>query len=354
MNYEMLSKLDYLDYDEFIQSNNATFYHSSKHLEFLKKILNSELKFIVASDSKIRGILPLMIKHSKYGDVVNSLPFFGSYGGMISTERDIEKGILNILNKYNKENQVLSSVIISNPFNSKEKIYNEFYHFQHCEERLIQYLKLENKSNENIWQSFEQRTRRAIRKAKKDSVEITKNINKDELDIFYELHKKDIESKGGVAKQKDFFLNLNNYFKKGEDYEIFLAKQNEPIAFLLVFYFHPFTEYYMPAYKSDFRNTQSTSLLIWESIKESITKNMKYYNFGGTCKNQKELYKFKKGWNTEDLHYKYYIYRDIEKLKKIGINDIKKLFPNFFVTSYSELQIDKEDKNFNSIEYNSN
>ena len=61
----------------------------------------------------------------------------------------------------------------------------------------------------------------------------------------------------------------------------------------------------MPAYDIENSHLQGTSLLIWESIKKSISRNMKYYNFGGTHKKHDSLYNFKKGWNTEDFIYNY-------------------------------------------------
>ena len=93
----------------------------------------------------------------------------------------------------------------------------------------------------------------------------------------------------------------------------------------------------MPAYNSDFKNLQAPSLLIWESIKDSISKNMKYYNFGGTWKNQSELYRFKRGWNTTDLNYHYYINAKIEKIKDIDRNELISEYENFYVFPFDRL-----------------
>ena len=188
-----------------------------------------------------------------------------------------------------------------------------------------------------MWGDFEQRTRRAIRKAEKNAITIKTNFTKLDMEEFHRLHKADIEQKGGVAKSKKFFESLENTFERGSDFDIFLAYEQEAIAFLLVFYHKSFTEYYMPAYRTDFKNLQPTSLLIWESIKKSILKNCKYYNFGGTCKNQQELYKFKRGWGSKDYSYRYFIKRDLEKLKEIGLEKVKENFEGFYVTAYKEI-----------------
>lgn len=336
---EIESDIDSGNYENFLRKNIVTFYQSEKHLRFLERILDSKVNFIISREKEeILGILPFIIKNSNHGKVVNSLPFFGSYGGLIGNNKDAQKAILENLNIFNKQNEVLSCVIISNPFNPQHEIYEKNFHFNNKEGRRVQCVVLDNKSEQTLWESFEQRTRRAVRKSKKSSIVINKNFDRDVLTRFYQMHKVDMESKGGRVKPWEFFENLERSFIAGKDFDILIGyNEDKPIVFLLVFYFSPFTEYYMPAYNAESKNLQGTSLLIWESMKISISKGYQYYNFGGTGKNQTELYKFKKGWNTTDFNYNYYIYRDLNRIKDIGIEEIKKHFSNFYVTSFAEL-----------------
>jgi len=64
---------------------------------------------------------------------------------------------------------------------------------------------------------------------------------------------------------------------------------------------------------------------------------MHYYNFGGTWKDQTELYMFKRGWNSTDFSYPYYIFGDLERAKSIGIDEIKKHYNAFYVFSYNDI-----------------
>ena len=93
----------------------------------------------------------------------------------------------------------------------------------------------------------------------------------------------------------------------------------------------------MPAYTSESKNTQSTSLLIWNSIISSLDRGINYYNFGGTWKNQPELYQFKRGWNSSDYAYNYYIKCNIEKIKEICIDEISNKYEFFYVVPYEQL-----------------
>lgn len=337
MKIEFISKPK--KYDEFINNISSTFYQSSKHLKFLEQILKINAKFIIAKDNDdLVGVMPILCKESKLGMVINSLPFFGSYGGVMSEKIEAKKNILNFLNEYNKEMDVLSSVIISNPFESTD-IYEKYFKFTDKNERLVQCIHLKNHTEKDLWENFEQRVRRAIRKAEKNSV-TTEYSEPTEvlLDDFYNHHVKNISAKNGTVKPNEFFRCVKENFKIKEDYDILTAKyQSKPIAYLLVFYFKSFTEYYMPAYDVEKSNLQGTSLLIWESIKKALSKKMKFYNFGGTHMKQDSLYNFKKGWGTNDFQYNYYIYSNIDRLEEIGKEDLKTNFNYFYVYNYNKI-----------------
>lgn len=341
MNIEISTKIDQIEYDNFLKNNcESTFYHSFKHLEFLKDILKCEPNFITITENEsLIGVLPFFEKNSEHGKVVNSLPFFGSYGGFVTDNQNLQKNLLTFLNNFNIENDVLSSVIISSPFTSYNEIYEKFFNYNLKEERRVQCIQL-NKNEDELWRSFEQRVRRSVRKASKSSIEVEKLVPNDfEMNKFYQMHKAEMESKNGRIKPPEFFKHLRNSFQHDKEYDIFCAKkENEVIAFLLVFYFNSVTEYYMPAYNSDYKHLQATSLLLWNSIKTSLEKNLKFYNFGGTWKNQSELYLFKRGWAATDMPYNYYIYGDQERIKNVGINEIVKNYPNFYVFSYEKIQ----------------
>lgn len=337
MQIELISNIN--EYDELINNNSSTFYQSSKHLKFLEQLLQENVEFIVAKENnELVGAMPIICKKSKWGKVINSLPFFGSYGGIISKDITSKKKILNFLNEYNKEEEILSSVIISNPFESTE-IYDKNYKFIDKVERIIQCTSLKNKSEKDLWNNLEQRTRRSIRKAEKKFVTVEySNLSKEIMSDFYRQHFENISAKNGSVKPKEFFKCVKENFKSKEDYDVLIAKhKGKIIAYLLVFYFKSFTEYYMPAYDIQNSNLQGTSLLIWESMKKSLLKNIEHYNFGGTHTIQDSLYNFKKGWGTIDLHYNYYIYSDLDMLNSINKDDLITHFKNFYIYNYNKI-----------------
>ena len=339
MNAEIIQNIDYLEYGNFIKNNFSSFYHSVNHILFLKDLLKIKPYFIqIKEKNEIIGLMPFFMKKSKHGIVINSLPFFGSYGGIVN-KNDCTKLILNELNNFNLENDILSSVIIPNPLLQNESMYEKHYSYNIKDPRLIQCLELNNKSETELWSSFEQRVRRAVRKSQKLNIFVTNpELTDDVIDEFYDMHITEMHSKGGKIKPNDFLKKIRKNFTIHRDYEIFCAKNDKKnLSYLLVFYHNNFTEYYMPAYTSESKNTQSTSLLIWNSIKSSLNRGINYFNFGGTWQNQPELYKFKRGWNATDFKYNYYINCDLQKIKEIGIDEISKRYEFFYIVPFEQL-----------------
>jgi len=340
MKSEITQKIDLIEYQNFIKNNNSSFYHSKNHILFLNDLLKTKPYFVqVKNNNKLLGVLPFFLKTSSFGSVINSLPFFGSYGGVVSSSDNISKLLLEELNNFIKKNNILSATIIMNPFLTNSKIYEKYFEHDFIEKRRIQCIDLNNYTDESLWLSFEQRVRRSIRKSFKENLTVSKiSLTDESINNFFSLHEKEMNSKGGKPKPIEFFKSVKNNFTKDVDYDVFEVKKNEKsISYLLVFYHYPYTEYYMPAYNSEYKNSQSTSLLIWESIKTSINKNFKFYNFGGTWFDQPEIYLFKRGWNANDYFYNYYIYADIDKIKTIGIENLSKSFPYFFVVPYEKI-----------------
>ena len=73
-----------------------------------------------------------------------------------------------MMNNYISENDILSSVIITNPFNTENSIYEKFYDHNFSEKRFTQCIDLKNKSSEITRKNFEKRVRWTIKKCEKN------------------------------------------------------------------------------------------------------------------------------------------------------------------------------------------
>ena len=97
MKIDMLTQKDKVDYLKFLNSfEYSLFYYSIEYKIFLENLLGCQSEyFLVKQEDKIIAVLPLMKKKGKYGLVYNSLPFYGSNGGILSHDKKATELLLN-------------------------------------------------------------------------------------------------------------------------------------------------------------------------------------------------------------------------------------------------------------------
>ena len=82
----LLQPGDEAEYDAALKTDaHSLLYGSIKYRDLLRQVTNCEDLYLIAKNrGEIVGILPVFLKrNSKYGDILNSLPFYGSNGGVM-------------------------------------------------------------------------------------------------------------------------------------------------------------------------------------------------------------------------------------------------------------------------------
>jgi len=326
---EKLTKDLYGKYEYFLSGiNESLLFYSVKYKELLEDYLKVKSNYVLAIDEKndIHAVLPLMNKKGRFGMVVNSLPFYGSNGGILARDK---KSFDLLSNYYIKiSNEASSSTYITNP------LINNAINFEYdiIDKRISQWTLLKQDKNieESIMLSFHSKTRNMVTKSIKENVSVC--IDNSQMDFLYELHHENITSIGGKAKSKTFFKLIDKHFEKGRDYNIYIAKLNEKkIAALLLFYYNKTVEYFTPASLSEYRTYQPMSLLIYQAMIDASKKGYKLWNWGGTWLSQEGVYKFKKRFGAVDKEYFYYI--------KINNPDIYKSEKKILIEEYSDFYV---------------
>lgn len=334
MQIKILEKRDYDKYEDFLSNfNESLFYYSSKYKDFLEELLNIDSNYLLAIDDDIQAILPLMIKNGKFGKIINSLPYYGSNGGILAKN---EEAYVILLNEYNKIScEVAGSTYITNPLQKNIKEPDNDI----LDKRIGQWTTLDYNENieENIMKSFESSARRNIRKAIKENVIV--EIDNSQIDFLYETHYENITSIGGKAKDKRFFELIDKHFVEGEDYNIYIAKLNgEKIGALLLFYYNQTVEYFTPAVVSKYRNIQALPLIIYKAMCEANQSAYKWWNWGGTWLTQDGVYKFKNKFGAVDKEYKYFIKINNQDIYNSSKEELLNEYDNFYVIPFDKLK----------------
>jgi hypothetical protein len=284
------------------------------------------------------------MKEGPLGPVFNSLAYYGSNGGVIQVENDIDSKIMLLDAFYNmaSEEKAVSATIISNPLEDDSGFYDSYVKYDFRDERIGQITHFPH-CIDDLLARFDDPRPRNIRRAIKEGVTVIRG-GKEALEFLFSTHVDNMQSIGGVAKKKEFFDAISTRMYQ-QDWAVFTALQDgKPIAALLLFYFNNTVEYFTPVIVQSHRNTQALALVIYEAMCDAIQRGFLNWNWGGTWVSQAGVYDFKKRWGTSEYRYYYYtrLYNhDILKtLPKYSLGH----YPGFFLLPFNKLNIPSHER----------
>jgi hypothetical protein len=278
------------------------------------------------------------------GRILNSLPYYGSNGGIIgSQENGHMLPLYEAYLEHGRKNHCHSSTLISSPIDSIEVQAwyeaNSKYNFKDVRIGQITSLPEDIATFEEFVRvDCHLMVRRAINKAKKHNISIEIS-GKNGMEFLRNTHLANMAKLGGIPKSSEFFNLVPKFFNESEDYQIFTAKYNgEPIAALLLFYFNETVEYFTPVIDERFRAIQPLSLIIEFAMKNAILRDFKKWNWGGTWLNQNGVFDFKNRWGAKSHHYYYFTHLFNDLLIKKDKATLLMEYPNFYLIPFSELE----------------
>lgn len=199
--------------------------------------------------------------------------------------------------------------------------------------RYVFRLDIKNKTEDEIFNDFHQKTRYNIRLATKKNV-VIKEGQKEDLKDFHKI----MEVTG---KRDNFIIRSLGYFEKmydelyPEHMKLMMAYyEGKPISGIINIIYGNKVWYLYGASSNEYRNLMPNYLLQWEMIKYAIQNKKDMYDFRGVSGVVEEshpqygLYRFKKGFGAEFTEFIGEIYIDFKpityKLYKIS----EKIFKN--------------------------
>jgi hypothetical protein len=357
---DLLKEDEGVEYDELLgESELALVYASFKYQRFLKRVLrNSEPIYLGAREGgHLVAALPAFVCYNRqYGNVLNSLPFYGSNGGVIVSSRvhdefEAKQALIRAFHELAQEKKAIVSTLITNPLDEKAA----FYEAQFChtlrDERIGQVTSLptgwrsQDELEIKLMDSFHSKTRNCIRKGQGSDLTIYHSDSMENLEKLASLHQQNLVAIGGMAKPWMVFAALRETFTYDQDYRVYMAeKDGEVIAALLVFFYNRTAEYFTPATAEGYRRYQPMSLLVYEAMQEATQRGLRFWNWGGTWLTQGGVYHFKSRWGTSEHRYFYYIreYGRPNLLRTLSPEEITKGYPYFYVMPFHVLERSKD------------
>ncbi|NOX51321.1 MAG: GNAT family N-acetyltransferase [Gammaproteobacteria bacterium] len=333
----------------------ALLYHSVRYRSFLQRILkNARSHYLVAyHNGQLVAALPSFIMQGPLGAVVNSLPFYGSYGSIVSlpdVSLSVKRALFLAFEKFCKDNRAICSTIIATPTETDAGLFGD-YATDFVDDRIGQitpFPKLEYGDNAKtaLMDMFHSKTRNMVRKGAKAGFNVGHDGSLATLSALYELHYDNMRSIGGMPKPWKVFEAIRNSFRYDEDYRVYYATNvnGKVVSALLLFYFNGVVEYFIPATHKESRTLQPSSYIILVAMIDAMSeKGARYWNWGGTWLTQDGVYKFKSRWGTKDYPYRYYVreYLSENSMRRNSRSHLLACYPFFYTIPFSALDADE-------------
>lgn len=326
------------EYDRYLLTHgHSLVYYSSKYKRLLKELLGCKEQYLIAVEGdRIRGVMPLLYVEAESGRVYNSLPYYGSNGGIIADSHDAYQILADSYNEIAGSRTTISSTVVANPFTEQEDI---CLRHNLADQRIGQFTALQHKgqSGDHTMSLVESSARRNVSKATRLGVRVA--LDHARIDSLRMMHQENIRAMGGMPKSDRFFDLVAKHMTPEEDVGVYVAtKDDEVVAALMVLYFNRTAEYFVPAVKSEHRSAQPLSLILMTAISDASRRGLSWWNWGGTWASQTGVYRFKRKWAAQERVYSYRTQLNDESLLDRTESSILTAFPNFYVVPFSALK----------------
>lgn len=322
------------EYEAYLATHPASLlYYGLKYRRFLEDLLDCESSYWIAhEDDQITGILPAMTKPGPAGRVINSLPYYGSNGGVLASSHSSEVALVQKFEELASASDVVSATWISHPYINSAIIPSHDLQ----DERISQITPLVD-DRQILLERIDGSARRNIKKAQSEG--ITVRVQNDAFEFLEKAHRAGMASIAGNAKSGDFFRKVPLYFEADRDYRIYVAEREGNLcAALLLFYFNRTVEYYTPATLESERAAQPMALILLNAMLDGAAQGFARWNWGGTWLSQDGVGRFKQKWGATSNPYRYYTKINRPDIKKYAPKELIRSYPGFYVIPFSALE----------------
>ncbi len=326
-------------YDELLLTrDDSLLYQSSRYMAMLEELLGCRQATLLASDDdgKLLAALPLMEADGPLGVVVNSLPFYGSNGGLIGADPAARQALVDAYNARVAQDDVATATVVESPLDT-DRVTG--WRHELNDERIGQFTQIDFVENHGdaLMKSFHYKTRNAIRKAWKSGAVVA--VENDAMEFLAEVHELNMQEIGGVPKSRRFFNLIPAHFRQDRDYRIYVTRLNgEAVAAVLVFYFNRVAEYFTPVVCKEYRESQALSAAIFQAMEDASKAGFRWWNWGGTWLSQDGVYRFKSRWGTQNFRYQYYTTVHNRAVLEAQRFELLSGYPLFYVVPFTSLK----------------
>jgi len=306
MHLHIINPLEYTGWDDLLLAGgDKSFFHTSAWARVLVESYNYKpLYFTQITDGMVTLLFPFMeIESIITGKRVVSLPFTDFCSPMASDKETFKDAMEQII--AHGRNSGWKHIDLRGGGEHMVGVTPSLTHYTH--DLTI------NKDEKEIFNNFKDNTRRNIKKAIKEGVEITLDNSFESIKNFFQLNCVTRKRHGLPPQPLRFFKKIYEYIileKKG--FVSLASYKKKIIAGAVFFHFGKNVIFKYAAFDINYSYLRPNNLLLWESIRSCLNNGFVNLNFGTTDLDDKGLLQFKRTWGVKEDILNYYRY-DIVK-----------------------------------------
>ncbi len=144
------------------------------------------------------------------------------------------------------------------------------------------------KSENELLASFDKKTRYSVNKTYKDGITSTISKNPKDLELFYPIYLDTINRHKWVGYPLSFIQKEFEAFSEDNRASLVICKlKDELIAAGIFIHYADQTYYHFGATSSEYSKFSPAYQMIWEAMKETIRRDIKFFNFWGIAPTNK-------------------------------------------------------------------
>lgn len=302
MRIQTVSPITYPGWDEMVVSSPGySFFHSSPWARVLSESYGfTPLYFTIIKNGKLHALLALMeVKSIITGKRGVSLPFTDYCEPILQDNLSCQELLDDIMKSGRQRGWKYFELRGGGRLLSDRQVSMSY---------LLHTLDLAKEAAE-IFRTFRKGTKSAIKKAEKDSIEITISNSEESIINFYELNCITRKSHGLPPQPQRFFKAIYRHIlERGLGMVILASYGGEHIAGGVFFHFGEKAIYKYGASKREYQDLRATNLIVWRAINYYLDKGCRSFCFGRTETENQGLRIFKNGWGTTEQILNYYKY----------------------------------------------
>ena len=306
MNLEIINPIEYPEWDELLLgTNGASFFHTAGWARVLCQTYSYKpLYFVSIEAGRFSVLVPMMeIKSALTGKRGVSLPFTDSCP-VITGEKERRRELIRYIINHGRRLKWKHIEWRDGKLFSRDTA-PSCHFYSHS-------LDLEPDEAE-IFSRFRGSTRRNIKKAGKEGVDVGIFRSLRSIKAFYRLNCMTRKDHGLPPQPYKFFKKIHECLvSKKNGFVVLASHGGKVVAGAVYFHFGVRAIYKYGASDRNYQHLRPNNLVMWEAIRWYIKNGFKSFSFGRTEPENTGLLQFKRGWGTEEKIITYHKY-DLKK-----------------------------------------